>query len=263
MPLIFSAICPHPPLLISSADKAVSRKLLKTKKAVRKLEEDLYSSKPDILLILSPHGRMPQGSICSINQSPLLKSDFMDFGDLQTKLEYNNNLQLAYRIRESAESSLALSVSSESRLDYGTAIALKILTNSLKNFSVVSINIDQLKNSCQSFGEKIRKIIDETNMRVAAIASCNLSHYSSNDSKNGRQASAGKKFDSAVLNSIKENQPEKLKYLDAEMINDSCQCGLEPIKLLYNILGRTKITPDVLCYQKTLNVGYLTAELII
>ena len=91
MPLVFTAICPHSPQLVLTTDKAISRKLSKTKKAIKQLEEELYSAKPDVVLIITPHGKIIEGSACTINQAPILKADFVDFGDLQTKLEYRNN----------------------------------------------------------------------------------------------------------------------------------------------------------------------------
>ena len=56
MSLVFSAITPHPPMLIPSIGQGALKKLEKTKQALEKLEQKLYVAHPDILIILSPHG---------------------------------------------------------------------------------------------------------------------------------------------------------------------------------------------------------------
>jgi MEMO1 family protein len=53
MSLVFAAISPHPPLLIPSIGKEAIKKIQKTKEALEKLEEDLYLSRPEIIIIIS------------------------------------------------------------------------------------------------------------------------------------------------------------------------------------------------------------------
>jgi len=56
MSLVFAGIVPHPPLLIPNVGRQAGLKAKKTKQALEKLEEDLYVSKPELILIISPHG---------------------------------------------------------------------------------------------------------------------------------------------------------------------------------------------------------------
>ena len=70
--------------------------------AYKYLEAELYNSKPDIIIIISPHGKLHEEAF-TINQQPELKVNFKEFGDLITEKTFLNELGLGYRIKESIE----------------------------------------------------------------------------------------------------------------------------------------------------------------
>ena len=84
MSLVFSAICPHPPVLIPGIGKKEVEKIEQTNKALKKLEQDLYIAKPQILIVISPHGSLFKDAF-SVNAHPEFHSHFDQFGDLSTK----------------------------------------------------------------------------------------------------------------------------------------------------------------------------------
>ena len=97
--LVFSAIVPHPPILIPSIGKDEIKKIEKTKQALEQLEQDLYLAKPDTILIISPHGSLFTDAF-SINAHTHFVSDFEQFGDLTTKLEWTGADSLAAKIKQ-------------------------------------------------------------------------------------------------------------------------------------------------------------------
>ena len=99
MPIIFSAITPHPPILIPAIGKENLDQIKKTQAAYQELEQDLYASEPDSIIIISPHGLI-QSDAFTINLSPEFKVNFENFGDFTTRMELAGDIGLAYKIRE-------------------------------------------------------------------------------------------------------------------------------------------------------------------
>jgi hypothetical protein len=93
MSLVFSAIVPHSPILLPTIGKDDLQKLKKTEAALKKLEEDFYLSKPDIVIIISPHGHLLKESF-TFNMCAEFTTDLKDFGDLATKLTFKGESAL-------------------------------------------------------------------------------------------------------------------------------------------------------------------------
>jgi len=261
MSLIFSAICPHPPLLVST-DKNNQRKLLKIKQALEKLQENLYAAKPDVLIIISSHGDKMTDSFV-LNQAPDLKVGFTDFGDLETKLTFKNEMALGYRLREAVETVVPLALSSKENLSYGFGVPLYFLTKPLRNYTVMPIYSSSLsKEDHWRFGKYIRQIINHTNQRVAVIASGNLSHRLNKEAAEGYSLS-GKKFNQTIIDNLQNKKIGQIVALDEKIITEAGQCLYNPLLIMLGIIAQTDFEPNLIAYQNILGIGYLTAQLVI
>ncbi|MFA6304707.1 MAG: AmmeMemoRadiSam system protein B [Patescibacteria group bacterium] len=268
MPLVFAAITPHPPVLIPALSKdklsqnisGTVKSCPKTKKAFLLLEQELYASKPDTLIIISPHGPMMKDAFV-INHSPVLKTDFSEFGDLDTKAEYKNDLALGYQLKESLESSMPLVLNSEEKIDYGSGIPLWYLTSHLKNLLVIPMSFSLLsRDNHLSLGRAIRKIAETSSKRIAIIASADLSHRLKKSSPDG-YSPEGKIFDQKVVNCLKEKNIESFKELSSELLESSGQCGYQSILVLLGALEEINFKTNILSYDDSVGVGYLVANL--
>jgi aromatic ring-opening dioxygenase LigB subunit len=122
MSLVFAAIVPHAPLLIPSIGKEAIKKIDKTKRALEKLEEDLYLSHPDTIIIFSPHSHLLKDAF-TINISPEHQSDLREFGDLATKLTVKGELNLMSQLRKAAEEQkITTKMITEAPMDHGLTI---------------------------------------------------------------------------------------------------------------------------------------------
>ena len=86
MPIVFSAITPHP---------KKDPKATKTIEALKELEGELYMAKPDTIFIISPHSPISTESF-SIN----LSSEFKNF---ETKQNYNCDIETISKIKEMSD----------------------------------------------------------------------------------------------------------------------------------------------------------------
>lgn len=258
---IFSAITPHSPLLIPSIGKENLSVLKKTQTAMEKISADLYSLKPDIVIIISPHGQLDEKKII-INQAPFFKSNFNQFGDLITNLEWAGDMGLAYKIYQEFETTGLLGLIQEEKVDHGVSIPLFYLTQNLKNIHIIPINYS-LANVKQHFmfGEKLAEVLKRFNERIAIVASGDLSHRLTKDSPSGYVVE-GKKFDKIIIDSLKEKNYQNIINIDPQIAKKADQCGWHSIALLLGILNEINLEPTIISYEGPFGIGHLVAEFV-
>ena len=163
MSLVFSAIVPHPPILIPNIGKEEADKAKKTRESFTQLEQDLYIAKPQAIVVISPHGSMFPDAF-SVNAHTKFFSYFEQFGDLNTKKEWEGATNLAAKIAHNSNPiDLPVRLISEEKLDHGTSVPLFLLTEHLQNIKVLPVGFSQLDiNSHIQFGEFLKDVILET-----------------------------------------------------------------------------------------------------
>ncbi len=260
MSIVFASIAPHPPLLIPTIGKENLHLLAQTEKAYAKLEQELYSAKPDTIIIISPHGEIFSNTF-SINLSPDYIAEFSNFGDLATKTVFSGNVMLAHRIRESLETKAPLQLISNNKLDHGSSIPLIMLTGHLPKIKIIPIYYSGLSLEAHyNFGNLLKREILVAKERVAVIASGDLSHKLTKNSPAGYSAKA-KKFDKKLVEYIQQQKIEEILGLNPELISEVSECGLRSIIILLGILEGTNYSPQLLSYEFPFGVGYLTMKM--
>ncbi len=260
MSLIFSAIVPHPPLLIPQIGKENLSQLAQTQSAYQKLEHDLYTQHPDVIIVISPHG-VVQENVFTLNLSPQLQADFIDFGEAGLRLKFKGSIGLAHHIRETLETAQPLQMVTEPNLDHGTSIPLFMLAQNLKNFSVLPIypaaNLDFVAHF--AFGQALKPILVKDKRRLAVIASGDLSHKLSSKSPAGYLPRA-KKFDQKIIEYLQTGNTEAIVKLDPAKVAQVSECGLRSILILLGILEKTNYEAKLLSYEAPFGVGYMVMK---
>jgi len=262
MPLVFAAIAPHPPLLIPEIGRENLALIEKTVKGLKELEENLYHANPETVIVITPHSELLADAF-TINHAPTLTSKFEQFGDLSTKLEFNNNLGLAYQIRERAEAVLPVVLTTDHELDHGAGVPLFYLSQNLKKLKVIPIGYSFLpRNKHLEFGGQIRKIIDQSNERIAVVASGDLSHRLTEDAPAG-YSPRGQEFDRLLIDLLKKKDHQAIAKIKQELLAEAGECGYRSILILLGILGELNYQPQILSYEGPFGVGYLVANFVL
>lgn len=257
MSIVFAAIAPHPPLLIPAIGKENLPRLKATAEAYQKLRENLYVTRPDTILVISPHG-LVQGKTFSMNLSPEFTANFEHFGDFATRFTVPGDVGLAYRIRENLETKAPLQLISQTALDYGSAIPLHLLLGPDSRIKVVPLYYSGLDYEAHfHFGQLLKRELIYSQNRIAIIASGDLSHRLTADAPAGYSPKAAK-FDQKVIEYIAKNQPEELLNMNHLLIREANECGLKSILILMGVLDGIKHEPERLAYEAPFGVGYLT-----
>ena len=259
MSIKFAAITPHPPLLIPSIGKDNLDRLKNTQNAFNKLSDELIKAQVDTILIISPHGKALESTFI-LNQNTEYAANFEEFGDFSSKMAWPGNLGLAQMIKATLKNKNTLHFLTEKTIDHGAAVPLFLLTEKLKDVSIIPINISGLDNKKHfEFGQEIQTALLDSAHRVGIIASGDLSHRLSPDAPAGFSP-RGAKFDNKLIRLLKKQQTQDILDLPEDLIEDAEQCGLKSILILLGALDGLKYTPQVLAYESPFGVGYLTMD---
>lgn len=258
--IIFSAIAPHSPLLLPTIGKENQKKLKKTLAAYKTLENELYTARPDTIVILSPHGNILPDAF-SLLIAPHYVTDLKEFGDLTTSLKVKADMRTIESLRQlqKTHAHAPLTGNTEEFLDYGATVPLSLLVPRLPDVSIVPIGVSGLPLAAHvEIGRVIGDILQQSKCRIAIVASADLAHTLT-DAAPGGFSPDGKRFDQAIVHAFRKDDREKILKLEP-MVETVKSCGLRPIAMLFGILDEIHCTPTILSYEGPFGVGHLVVR---
>ncbi len=257
--LVFSAITPHPPMLLPKIGKDHFDQLKKTTEAIKLLEGELYAARPDVIIIISAHGPVLPDAF-TINLSPTYRINFEEFGDFGTKLEFKSSPMLISRIKEALLNKVPLVLISEEVLDHGASVPLFYLAQHLPNVSLIPAGYSLLDYQAHlDFGNKLKNEISKSNKRIAIIASADLSHRLTKEAQAG-YSPQGKIFDQKIIELLTKKDLPGILKLDPKLIKEVSECGLRSILILLGIIQDLNYEFEMLSYEGPFGVGYLVGN---
>jgi MEMO1 family protein len=257
--LVFSAMCPHPPILIPAIGKDNIKQIKNTVEAMKTLEQELYAAKPEVIIIISPHGELIPDAF-SINLNTHYKANFEEFGDFTTKLEFGSNSMLALKIKERVENELPIVLSSSENLDHGAAVPLFYLSKHFKDIEIIPICYSFLNYEKHfKFGQLLKKEIAKSDKRIAVIASGDLSHALTKDAPAG-YSPKGEDFDKGIITLLKRKDIPGILKMKPKLIEDAAECGFRSLAILCGVIEEYKFEVEILSYEGPFGVGYLVAN---
>ncbi|MFH0873691.1 MAG: hypothetical protein V1846_02510 [Candidatus Komeilibacteria bacterium] len=253
--ICFAAIVAHPVSSIPAINKGVDAQLTGTSAAFKQIKQELYASKPDTLLVVSPHVKGPAGTL-TLNQNRILTVTFHDFGDLTPHGSFTSNIGLGYQLRQLVETSVPLITIESGELDHGSSVPLFHLLDTMSQIPIISVGTAHEVDLIQHFtcGQYWRKPLELTNERVAILISADLTHDLKDQSTADSQA-----FDSKIIHWIENQDIKALLALPNDNTLVQSVCGLRPIVLLLGILQGKAFSVQSLSYERALGIGYYSA----
>lgn len=260
MSLVFAAITPHSPVLMPSVGKDHIARLEKTQVAMEKLEQELYSAKPDLIIIISPHGELFSNSF-AINLCDSFEAKFELFGDFVNKLKFKGDTVFFTVNKEAIAAKSPINIISVTELDHGISIPLFYLCKHLPEVSIVPLYFSMLDNQTHyEFGRALKDVILNSDKRIAVIASGDLSHCLTKESPAPYNPD-GKIFDEKLVKNIEKLDFMSLINIDSKMTDNAKECGLRSILILAGIISDMNCQPEIISYEAPFGVGYLTANI--
>jgi MEMO1 family protein len=261
--LVFAGLAPNSPLLMPSINAARFAEVANTEAALEELAEDLYAAHPDTIILFA-ESRTMYADAFSLNVADPYTADLSEFGDLGYAKTYHPDFGFIDRLqRHLRKSDLPVTMSTDDRLNFATAVPLDLLTDHLPSIRIVPVAPCELdaKNHF-NIGAAFKHLILESDRRIAVLATGDMSHALSKDSPAGLHKD-GKIFDETVLAMIKEKNTAGLLQLPEKLIKNAHDTSYRQICMLFGALDGMAVTPSVLSYEAPFGVGYSVVNFVL
>ncbi len=262
MPLVFSAITPHPPIIVpgvgSDADRRRGRATIA---AMEKLAAALAATRPETIVVISPHAPLdPEAFV--INDAPELTLQLDEFGASFPHQKIKTDHRLFQKTTEALPAqNISWRAVSSPQLDHGTVVPLSFFAPNLAATQILSLGYTQLPLCAHvRFGEVLGRVIKSYPRRVAIIASGDMSHRLTSDAPGGFSPVA-QSFDDQLVKIIKQSDWAALLRMDPAVTEAAGECGLRSCAILSGVLKNTATQAEILSYEGPFGVGYLVANL--
>lgn len=270
MPVVFSGVCPHPPIMVPAVGKKQSDIVMKSRQAMLDLGRRLKESGARSMVMISPHGPVFRDGI-AINMAPVLKGSLKGFGAPGVSFELENDLELAEAIDRAALNAgiMTLKMDKEAAgqygvsldLDHGLTVPLYFLDEAGVKLPAAVLYMGLLPyDQLYGFGEAIRRASDQSGKKVAVIASGDLSHRLTKEAPAGYDPRGGE-FDRELVRLLGSADVRGVMSLDPELVERAGECGLRPIIMMLGTMDGYEVESRVLSYEGPFGVGYLVAAL--
>lgn len=254
MSLVFSAILPHSPLLVPNIGKENLALFFATLPAAATLAEEFKNAAPDLVIVLSGYGPKRQSGF-TFNVAPAFKADLTPFGDLVSNFDFSGSLGVPARFRELLEGIASLHLTTQENLDYASVIPLHLLNvASTTPVFPISISGGSARDNYE-FGRQLQACLVREDVRVAIVASADLSHKLSKKSPAGYSAKA-KKLDQRIVDYLVRSDFEELIGIPEKVLNDAAIEDMNVLTLFFGLISGYERSGQLLSYEAPFGVGH-------
>lgn len=260
--LTYGAFVPHPAIILEEVGGEETQKVAKTVKAMKTLRAWVESSRPETILIFSPHGPVFQDGL-AVRGGKRLKGNLAKFGFNQL-WEWENDQELAQAMIEEASTDglYCLEITEEllfryrisRELDHGVLVPLSFLAP--ENVRLVATGMSLLPWLEQyALGRAIGRAVRNSPRRIAVVASGDLSHCLTSGAPVTYDPH-GEEFDRTLVNLLKENKIKELFHLPPVLVEKAAECGFRTLLMLLGVFDGLKFGIEVINYEGPFGVGY-------
>lgn len=257
MSIIGACIIPHLPLLVPTIGKEQIVPMQPLVKAIKKIVSKYIAQGVDTIIIISDHNSELKENFI-IKLCPNFKLRFDKFGDLGTELNFTCDMGLAYKLKESVETKIDLSLSCDINLEYGFAIPLFFWQSIVPLPTIIPILTAPSKNleSHFDFGRQLQTVVHNTSKRVLIITTGDLTHhtFSTNEKPN-------KDFDNYYLKTLRSGDLKSFLQQPGTSFTQTNQCILNPSLVLAGLLDNMKYTAEILAYDTNFQTGLAVVDI--
>lgn len=262
-------LAPHPPIIIPEIGGSRVGDAEKTVKGMKDLVRQMKETAPEIVLVITPHGRIAAEGP-TIQTGRELSGNFGQFGfpDINVSLKTDRKL-VDLIVEESANGYLHPLLLADkdpvlqggSSLDHGAMVPLYYLQQAGLEIPGVHITysfhpLEQIYN----FGRALKQAVEKRGKKVAVLASGDLSHRLTRSAPAGYN-SRGAEFDRQLVEYIRNGEVEKILNFDQQLIEEAGECGLSSFVMALGMLDGENFNSEIISYEGPFGVGYLVAAL--
>lgn len=260
MSLVYTAIVPHPPIIITEDGGGKISAVQGTVFSMEKVADHFNDLEINTAIIISPHAKLNSFAmtICCPRK---YQGDLSEFENKTLNISLQSDVEIASDlITESERCRLPINIDDDGSLDHGALVPLYFINKATDfNFNLVEIGYSGLPvDQHLDFGRLIYEVIKKNKKRVALIISGDLSHRHFDN----QYKEYALKFDNLVKNKILSGYLSRIEQVDPELVELSGECGFKSLVIASGVLCEEKNKFSFLSYEAPFGVGYLVADLI-
>ncbi len=259
---VLGIIAPHPPIMLDAVGGRDAARTRDSVDAMTEAADALGRFGPDTVVVMSPHSPSVSDAFV-IDTAERYGGDLSRFGAPETALEYAGDPSFATSLIATLAGAGVPTIDRGSvarlgsgLLDHGVIVPMSFLDPEGR-WPIVSLSLSGLDMAAhRALGRAVARVADTLGLKVAFVASGDLSHRLSPDAPAGF-APGAERFDETVVELVEAGDLDGLASIDARLADMAGECGLRSFVTLSGAV------PDahtrVLAYEAPWGVGYLTA----
>jgi aromatic ring-opening dioxygenase LigB subunit len=251
--LVFAGFVPTSPLLMPGVNTTRITEAEETIRALHELADELYAAHPDVIVLLADSPTMYPDAFC-VNVADPYSADLSAVGDLDYHKQYHPDFGFIDGLQRFArKNSIPVSLATDDKLAFSSAVPLHYLTSHLKDVRIVPIAPSSLDGKAHfAFGNTLQHMIMQSDKRVAVIAAGDMGH-----------AEDAGDFDEKLVTFLKERNSSGLLQVNPDDITKAQDTSYRQICLLFGALDGVNTTPELLSYAKPFGVGYAVVNFVL
>ena len=255
-PIAGAAYLPHPPILIPEIGKGEEQYASETQEGFRKVIEEIKEAKPDVFVLLTPHGSATH-HLLAVNNSEEYEGDFATFGVPQLAVKAKSDGAVRKKILAFGRENGLSMTNNRIKLDHGALVPLYFLQKEGIHLPMVHLSVGWADlHEAYDAGVQLGSMIDAYDKNVLILASGDLSHRLKETGPYGYHPK-GPVFDQKIKEAFDSNQLSSLLDIDTDLIEAAGQCGLIPFLIASGMLAAHNVKTTCHSYQNPYGVGYL------
>lgn len=256
---VFACVAPHPPIIVPEVGQGRERATKATLDAFAELRERLAEARPDVLLLICPHG--PIAGVQFHVLTGRLQGDLSRFGAAGVRFDYATDRQFVEALLEEASRrGVALTAIEQwERHDHSAWVPLRHLRAAAPDASVVALSISAASPQDHfALGEAVAAVIAAQTKRVAIIASADGAHALKADGPYGYHPAAPR-WEAEFQEALAAWDVERVLGFDDEFRRLAAEDSIPSVAFLMGALSQHTVQPRILASEGPWGVGYMTA----
>lgn len=270
--LVFACIAPHGGEVIAELAGDRAHHTAPTRQAMEELGRRMQKTRPDTVVVITPHGVRVAGAVCVMTTERALGVLEGADGGSAVEVDMAVDMDLGMGIAEQAVRAYQVPTVTAiygssggdgcyAPLDWGAVVPLWFLGARWDNPPAIvsmtpsrGLTLRQLYN----FGIALAQTASRSGKRVALVASADWGHAHAEDGPYGFDPAAAQ-FDAVVQEVIRSNDLDSFLHLDIDFADRAKVDGLWQAVMLAGALRHTPMRGELLSYQVPSYFGMLVA----
>ena len=258
MSILAAYMVPHPPMIVPKIGKGSEKQITKTIHAYEEVADEIAALKPETIIISSPHSIL-YADYFHISPGTDATGNLGRFGAPQVRFSETYDTELTEKICSIAKENdfpAGMLGERDKHLDHGTMVPLFFKEQKYRDFKLVRIGLSGLSLAEHyTFGQMIRRAVEETGRKTVYIASGDLSHKLQEYGPYGF-AAEGPEYDQRIMDVCSRGAFGEMLDFSESFCDKAAECGHRSFVIMAGALDGLEVRARVLSHEDVTGVGY-------